>query len=112
MGHHAKSLRLALRALLLALALARTGVVAQTFVTALAGLGGTPVGLTPLNQPGASVMNLYSLANVDPDAVCNGAPAYLHGVGVQTTGCRATQAASARETPRHPRQEASPAHVN
>jgi hypothetical protein len=70
---HTKSLRTALRALVLALSLSRRGVVGQTFVTALSGLGGTPVGATPLNTPGASVMQLISLANVDSDAVCNGA---------------------------------------
>ena len=74
MARTRSSLRAALHAAVLALAARRSAVVAQTFVTSLVGLGGTPVGDTPLNTPGASVLDYYSLASVDPDAVCNGAP--------------------------------------
>ena len=48
--------------------LATRSVVAQTFTTDLKGLGGTPVGLTPLNEPGASVMQVQYLNSIDPEA--------------------------------------------
>ena len=97
------SQRLALHAVVLALAARRSAVVAQTFVTSLVGLGGTPVGLTPLNTVGASVMSLYSLASVDPDAVCNGAP--------QATTSRASAVAAAAGGARRSWHGNTPAHT-
>jgi hypothetical protein len=37
----------------------------QTFTTDLKGLGGTPIGLTPLNAPGVSVMEVQYLTQTD-----------------------------------------------
>ena len=39
---------------------------AQTFTTDLKGLGGTPIGLTPLNTPGTSLMAVNWLT-ADPE---------------------------------------------
>jgi hypothetical protein len=39
---------------------------AQTFVTSLAGLGGTPVGLTPIGASGTSTMSVNWLTSTDP----------------------------------------------
>ena len=50
----------------LALAAAPFGA-CQTFTTDLKGLGGTPVGLTPLNAPGVSVMEVQYLTQTDPE---------------------------------------------
>ena len=40
---------------------------AQTFTTDLKGLGGTPIGLTPLNAPDVSVMNVNFVTDADPE---------------------------------------------
>jgi len=45
---------------------------AQDFVTALSGLGGTPIGASPIGAVGTSTLDLYSLSDVDAEAVCNG----------------------------------------
>ena len=45
----------------------------QQFVTELSGLGGTPIGLTPIGQSGTTTMDVNWLTSTDPDAVCNGA---------------------------------------
>ena len=52
----------------LALAALAAGARAQTFTTDLKGLGGTPIGLTPLNTPGVSVMNVQYLTQTDSEA--------------------------------------------
>jgi hypothetical protein len=41
------------------------------FATSIAGEGGPPVGATPIGAFATSTLNLVSLADVDPDAVCN-----------------------------------------
>ena len=46
---------------------------AQGFVTSLTGLNGHSVGVTPVGTPGTSTMTMYSLQDIAPDAVCNGA---------------------------------------
>ncbi len=58
------------------LAVAAPCAVAQQFVTSLTGLGGSPLGATPVGQPGTSTMQLQFLTN-DPMAVCNGASPQL-----------------------------------
>lgn len=40
---------------------------AQTFTTDLKGLGGTPIGLTPLNAPDVSVMDVNFVTDADPE---------------------------------------------
>jgi hypothetical protein len=40
---------------------------AHQFVTSLAGLGGTPIGLTPVGAPGTSTLAVNWLTDTDPD---------------------------------------------
>ena len=40
---------------------------AQTFTTDLKGLGGTPIGLTPLNAPDTSLMSVNYVTDSDPE---------------------------------------------
>jgi hypothetical protein len=40
---------------------------AQSFTTDLKGLGGSPIGLTPLNAPDVSVMDVNFVGDSDPE---------------------------------------------
>jgi len=51
----------------------RSSPAGHPFTTALTGLGGSPIGLTPVGTPDTSTLSMVSLASTDPDAQCNGA---------------------------------------
>jgi hypothetical protein len=53
-------------AALAALAAAAHTAASPTFTTALTGLGGTPIGLTPIGQAGSTTMDVNWLTATDP----------------------------------------------